>query len=189
VKHSLIPLERIEQRILLIRGHRVMLDSDLAKLYGVETRVLNQAIKRNIKRFPPEFMFQLTKEEMENWKSQIVMSKSIKMGLRRQPFAFTEHGVAMLSSVLNSDRAIEVNIAIIKTFVRLREMIVSNKLLASKLAHLKTRLKIKGVILRHFLLPFISLWNHLLHHQNERLDFTLSFSPSDETSEKLPSGH
>jgi hypothetical protein len=141
---SLIPAERIEQSIFLFRGQRVMLDADLAKLYGVETRVLNQAVRRNIRRFPPEFMFQLTKEETAHWKSQIVISKSIKMGLRKLPFAFTEHGVAMLSSVLNTERAIAVNISIIKTFLRLREMIVSNKLLAAKMAELEHKLENQG---------------------------------------------
>ena len=91
-----------------------MLDRDLSKLYGVETRVLNQAVKRNIQRFPDDFMFQLSKEEFKNWKSQIVMSNSDKMGLRRTPYAFTDYGILMLSSVLNSDRAIKVNIAIMR---------------------------------------------------------------------------
>ena len=94
-----------------------MLDRDLADLYGVETKVLNQSVKRNIERFPDDFMFQLTNEETQNWKSQLVTSNSIKMGLRRNPYAFTELGVAMLSSVLNSSIAIEVNIAIMRTFV------------------------------------------------------------------------
>ena len=100
-----------------------MLDRDLAQLYGIETRALNQAVKRNIKRFPEDFMFQLTTEETNNWKSQFVTSNSIKMGLRRNPYAFTEQGVAMLSSILNSDIAIEVNIAIMRTFVAVRRMV------------------------------------------------------------------
>ncbi|MBI4654334.1 MAG: ORF6N domain-containing protein [Nitrospirae bacterium] len=93
---DLIPQEVIENKILLIRGRKVMLDRDLARLYGVETRTLNQAVKRNITRFPEDFMFQLTNEEMENWKSQIVMSNKDKMGLRKRPYAFTENGVAYL---------------------------------------------------------------------------------------------
>ncbi len=100
-----------------------MLDRDLANLYGVETKVLNQSVKRNIERFPDDFMFQLTNEETQNWKSQLVTSNSIKMGLRRNPYAFTELGVAMLSSVLNSDIAIEVNIAIMRTFVATRRLL------------------------------------------------------------------
>jgi hypothetical protein len=130
----LIPLERIQQAILLIRGQKVMLDRDLAALYGVPTGVLNQAVKRNRKRFPPDFMFQLSREETDNWKSQIVISNSgIKMGLRRRPHAFTEQGVAMLSSVLNSDRAIDVNVAIMRAFVRLRDMLATHKDLSQKL--------------------------------------------------------
>src|SRR5436189_4979650 len=106
----LIPLERIEGAILLIRGQRVMLDRDLAMLYRVATKALLQAVKRNLQRFPEDFMFQLSKEELENWRSQIVTSNSAaKMSLRRRPYAFTEQGVAMLSSVLRSKRAVQVN--------------------------------------------------------------------------------
>lgn len=130
---SLIPAQRIEKSILLIRAQKVMLDSDLAELYDVETKVLLQAVKRNVRRFPEDFMFQLTKEEFEVLRSQIVTSKS-RGGRRYAPFAFTEQGVAMLSSVLKSDRAIDVNVAIMRTFVRLREMLASHKDLARKLA-------------------------------------------------------
>ncbi len=131
-EENLIPNEAIENRILLIRGKKVIIDRDLATIYGVEARTLNQATKRNIKRFTMDFMFQLTKEETENWKSQIVITNKEKMGLRRQPFAFTEQGVAMLSSVLNSERAILVNIQIIRTFTKLREIISTHKDLQSK---------------------------------------------------------
>lgn len=113
----------IQSKIYEIRGQQVMLDRDLADLYGVETKVLNQSVKRNIERFPDDFMFQLTNEETQNWKSQLVTSNSIKMGLRRNPYAFTELGVAMLSSVLNSSIAIEVNIAIMRTFVATHRLI------------------------------------------------------------------
>ncbi|HOE17898.1 MAG TPA: ORF6N domain-containing protein [Syntrophorhabdaceae bacterium] len=116
-----------------MRGQKVMLDRDLAMLYGVETRVLNQAVRRNIERFPEDFMFQLTKGEMDNWKSQIVISNKEKMGLRRRPYAFTENGVAMLSSVLNSSKAIQVNIQTMRTFTKIREMIASHKELAKRL--------------------------------------------------------
>ena len=139
-KTLLIPAERIEKDILLIRGHKVMLDRDLAELYRVTTGALNQAVRRNSKRFPVDFMFQLTNEEFENWKSQIVISNSAaKMGLRQRPFAFTEQGVAMLSSVLHSDRAIDVNIGIMRAFVRLRELLTSNKELARKLEELEKK--------------------------------------------------
>jgi hypothetical protein len=110
-----------------------MLDSDLAELYGVPTKVLNQAVSRNRDRFPEDFMFQLTKAELENWRSQIVTSNpTAKMGLRRSPHVFTEHGVAMLSSVLRSKKAIQVNIAIIRTFVKIRQILASNRDLARK---------------------------------------------------------
>ncbi|MFH1095903.1 MAG: ORF6N domain-containing protein [Candidatus Desantisbacteria bacterium] len=124
---ELIPIERIESKILLIRGQKVMLDRDLAELYEVETRVLNQAVSRKIKRFPEDFMFQLTKEELEDWISQIVISNREKMGLRKKPYVFTEQGVAMLSSVLNSERAILVNIQIIRAFTKLRKILASHE--------------------------------------------------------------
>ncbi|MBQ6194804.1 MAG: ORF6N domain-containing protein [Prevotella sp.] len=125
-------LEPIKRKIYEIRGQRVMLDFDLATMYGVETRVLNQAVKRNIERFPEDFMFQLTKGELEilrsqivtlnDWKSQIVTSNFVKMGLRKTPYAFTENGVAMLSSVLRSPLAIQVNIGIMRAFTEFRRM-------------------------------------------------------------------
>ena len=121
----MLPTLIIQQKIFVIRGEQVILDRDLAQLYGIETKVLNQAVKRNIKRFPEDFMFQLTNEETQNWRSQFVTSNSIKMGLRRNPYAFTEQGVAMLSGVLNSDVAIEVNIAIMRTFVAVRRLVAS----------------------------------------------------------------
>ncbi len=127
----------IKNKVFTIRGKRVMLDRDLAKLYGVETRVLNQAVRRNLERFPEEFMFQLTKIEMEEWKSQIVTSNREKMGLRKRPYVFSEAGVAMLSSVLNSKKAIQVNIEIIKVFIKLRELMVSNKEIVLKVSSLE----------------------------------------------------
>ncbi len=128
-----VPVERIEQSIISIRGHKVMLDQDLAKLYGVATSRLNEQVKRNIDRFPYDFMFQLSKEEYENLISQFATSRSIHGGRRKMPYAFTEQGVAMLSSVLNSQRAIDVNIAIMRTFVKLRELLMTHKDLARKL--------------------------------------------------------
>lgn len=118
-------LENIENLIRVIRGKQVMLDRDLARLYGVETRVLNQAVQRNIERFPEDFMFQLSKEEFENWKSQIVISNSIKMGARKLPYAFTENGIAMLSSVLRSQQAISINIQVMRAFNAMRHFIGS----------------------------------------------------------------
>lgn len=112
--------DQIQNMIYLIRGQKVMLDSDLARLYGVETKVLNQAIKRNSRRFPDDFMFRLTKEEYEILRSQIVTSRKDHGGRRYQPLVFTENGVAMLSSILNSDLAIEINIAIMRVFTKLR---------------------------------------------------------------------
>ncbi len=135
-----IPAERIEKAILLIRGQKVMLDSDLAALYGVETRVLKQAVRRNRKRFPSDFMFELTKEENRSLRSQNVILEPGRYS-KYLPFAFTEQGVAMLSSILNSERAIEVNIAIMRVFVRLREMMATHKELAFKLIELEERLE------------------------------------------------
>ena len=133
-KTSLIPQETIEGKILLIRGKKVMLDRDLAALYGVETSYLKRQVKRNIERFPEDFMFQLSKEELGNWRCQFVTSNSTdKMGLRYPPYAFTEQGVAMLSGVLNSPRAVHANIQIMRTFTKLREMILTHKDLQRKI--------------------------------------------------------
>ena len=127
------PAEAITDRIHVLRGVKVMLDFDIAELYGVPTKALNQGVKRNIDRFPEDFMFQLTKEELENWRSQFVTSNfnSInlrnQMGIRRPPFVFTEHGVTMLASVLKSDQAIQMSIRIVRAFVQLREMLVAHR--------------------------------------------------------------
>ncbi|MSU59473.1 MAG: ORF6N domain-containing protein [Pedosphaera sp.] len=168
---SLIPARRIERKILLLRGEKVMLDTDLAELYGVEARALNQAVKRNIERFPDDFMFQLspaetklamnfqaltdplnssqtvmssakdlkTKGGLEVNSSQFVMSSKKHRGLAYRPYAFTEQGVAMLSSVLRSDRAIQVNLAIMRTFVLLRQMLATHADLARKLESLERK--------------------------------------------------
>ena len=136
--HSLIPRERIEQRIYLLRNEKIMLSTDLARLYQVAPRVLVQAVKRNADRFPDDFMFQLTAEEFKNLKSQIVTSRW--GGLRRAtPYAFTEQGVAMLSSVLRSKRAVRVNIEIMRTFVHLRRLLSSNEELTRKLKALEKK--------------------------------------------------
>ena len=143
---SVNPLENIENLILNIRGKQVMLDRDLARLYGVETRILNQAVKRNIERFPEDFMFQLSYDEFENWKSQIVISNwtsqnassnSIIMGARKLPYAFTENGIAMLSGLLNSQTAIRVNIEIMRAFVAMRHTLLSNNQLFSRIENIE----------------------------------------------------
>jgi hypothetical protein len=139
-KNALVPTEVIVTKILFLRGEKVLLDRDLAELYGVETRVLNQAVKRNERRFPIDFMFRLTKEEKHELVTNCDRFKKLKHSTVL-PHAFTEQGVAMLSSVLNSDRAIEVNIAIMRAFVQLRKMIASNEELAKKLGELEHRLE------------------------------------------------
>lgn len=121
-----IPDEIIMNQIYYIRGQKVMIDRDLAILYGVETKQLKRQVSRNIERFPEDFMFEMTKKELENWRSQFGTSNSDKMGLRYAPFCFTEQGVAMLSSVLNSPKAIAVNIQIIRIFTRIRQMLMDN---------------------------------------------------------------
>jgi hypothetical protein len=157
MRKEIIPASRVAQAIRVLRGEKVLLDSDLALLYGVETRVLNQAVKRNADRFPSDFMFQLNDEEIEQLSqsvitvrdraagkavsdsSQIVMSSRKHRGKRYRHYAFTEQGIAMLSSVLNSERAVRVNIAIMRTFVRLRQMLDTNRELAEKFAELEGR--------------------------------------------------
>lgn len=158
VSNTLIPVDQIEGTIRLVRGHRVLLDADLAALYGVSIGDLNQAVKRNRERFPADFMFQLTREETRNLKSQSVISRSEPRettgqldlrsqsvtsrswgGRRAQPYAFTEQGVAMLSSVLRSPRAVKVNVEIMRAFVRLRRLLQSNAELAAKLAELEEK--------------------------------------------------
>ncbi len=136
---SLVSVDRIRQAIFLLRGQKVILDRDLAVPYGVPTKALKQAVKRNIGRFPEDFMFVLTPEEFAEWRSQFVTSKADRMGLRHPPMAFTEQGIAMLSSVLNSERAIRVNVEIMRAFVRLRELIAANRDLARRLDHLEKK--------------------------------------------------
>src|SRR5258707_4475281 len=140
-KHALVPVERIEQAILLLRGQKVMLDRDLAALYGVETKNLNKAVRRNLDRFPSDFMFQLTTEEAQNLRFQIGTSSSGYGGRRYLPYVFTEQGVAMLSSVLRSKQAGQVNVAIMRAFVRLRETLALHKDLARKLTELEQKIE------------------------------------------------
>lgn len=136
--------ETVINKIYHIRGKKVMMDRDLADMYGVETRLLNQAVKRNEKRFPADFMFQLTEQELEEWKSQNVTSNKERMGLRKLPYVFTEQGVAMLSSVLNSDTAIEVNIQIIRIFTRIREALLTNKDVLLKMEQIEKKVLEQG---------------------------------------------
>ena len=129
----IIPDEVLMSKIYLIRNQKVMLDRDLAELYGVETRRLKEQVRRNIERFPEDFMFEMTKEELKDWRSQFAISNSEVMGMRRPPFVFTEHGVLMLSSVLNSKRAISVNIQIMRIFSKMRQLLLTHKDILLKL--------------------------------------------------------
>ena len=138
MSNGLVPQEFIEKKIYVIRGHKVMLDKDLAMLYGVATKVLNQAVRRNKERFPEDFMFQLTKPEAQCLRSQVVtLKKGRGHHYKYRPYAFTEPGMAMLSAVLDSKRAIQVNIQIIRTFIKLRQILSTHKTLAHKLEHLE----------------------------------------------------
>ena len=139
---KIIPDEIIIRKIYLLRGQKVLLDKDLAELYGVETRILNQAVKRNADRFPPDFMFQLTREEYNSLRSQFVILENYKKGKysKFNPFAFTEQGVAMLSGVINSSKAIEMNIAIMRAFVETRKLLHSNKKIAEEIKLLFDRI-------------------------------------------------
>ena len=123
----------IENKIYLIRGHKIMLDFDLAEMYDVETKALKQAVRRNKDRFPDDFMFEMTLQELSDWRSQFVTSNSLKMGLRYPPFCFTEHGVLMLSSVLRSEQAVQVNIQIMRVYSKMKELLVMHKDILIKL--------------------------------------------------------
>ena len=150
---QLIPDEVIVDQIYVVRGQKVMIDRDLAELYGVETKVLKRAVKRNGLRFPIDFMFEMNKQEFENWRSQIVTSNSDRMGLRHAPFCFTEQGVAMLSSVLNSRRAIRANIQIIRIFTRFRQMYLDKAEIKLEIMKIKKKLdsheKNLGLVFNH----------------------------------------
>ena len=135
---EIIPIEDIQQRIIIIRGHRVLINADLAMLYGVTTKRLNEQVKRNIKRFPSDFMFQLNEEESENLRSQFATSSW--GGRRYLPYVFTEHGAIMLTNVLNSDVAVHASIQVVRAFVKLREILSTHKDLASKLVQLEQKI-------------------------------------------------
>ena len=137
---AIIPVDAIAKRITFIRGQRVIIDADLAQLYGVSTNAPNQAVKRNRARFPDDFMFQLSGEEFSYWKSQIVISNPrAKMGLRKVPYAFTEHGAYMAGNVLNSSRAIEVSMFIVRAFIQMRDLLATHKNIAKQLSALDKR--------------------------------------------------
>ena len=156
----------------MIRGRKVILDKDLAALYGVETRVLKQAVRRNSKRFPDDFMFQLSKVEFANWRSQFVMSNADKMGLRYPPFAFTEQGVAMLSSVLKSSKAIEVNISIMRAFVVLRQHLSDYKDLKEQIAQLEKEMNMKFKDIHQALNYLLQKDKTVIEHKNrQRIGF------------------
>jgi phage regulator Rha-like protein len=140
-ENAIVPVERIQQSIYVIRGHKVILDNDLAVLYGVSTKRLNEQVRRNIERFPADFMFQLFDKEAEHLRSQIATSKGSRGGRRYLPFAFTEQGVAMLSGVLKSKRAVEVNIAIMRAFVKLRQILADNASLRRKIEEHDEKIK------------------------------------------------
>jgi ORF6N domain len=150
-------LQILQQKIFTIRGNKVMLDYDLAQLYEVETRVLNQTVKRNINRFPSDFMFQLDKAELENLKSQIVTSSW--GGTRKMPYAFTEQGVAMRSGLLNSEKAIKINIAIMRAFVEIRNMLSSKNELSQQLKDLKQDLANKILKSLKYMMFWTNSWN------------------------------
>jgi hypothetical protein len=167
MKSSIIPSEIIENRIFLIRGKKVMFDTDLARLYGVETKELNQTVRRNKGRFPEDFMFRLADHEMLSLRSQIVTSN--RGGRRYNAYAFTEQGVAMLSSVLKSQQAIQVNIQIMRTFTKIREMVVSNKVLREKIEAMEQKydgkFKVIFEAIKHNFFPFCHMSLAYIHHR------------------------
>jgi len=170
-------IQIIKSKILIVRGNKIILDRDLAELYGVETRVLKQAVRRNIKRFPDDFMFQLSKEEFVNWRSQNVMSNADKMGLRHPHFAFTEQGVAMLSSVLNSDKAIDVNISIMRAFVLLRQHLTDYKDLKEQITKLEKEMNIKFKDINQALNYLLQKDKAVIEHENrERIGFKIDLN-------------
>ncbi len=160
-----IPDEVLMNKIYLIRNKKVMLDRDLAELYEVETKRLKEAVRRNRGRFPEDFMFELTKEEFANWRTQFATSNSDKMGLRLPPFAFTEHGVLMLASVLNSERAIQVNIQIVRIFTKIREALTDNLSIKLEIEEIKKKLTNHD---KNIKLVFIYLDELIEKHENPK---------------------
>ena len=162
-----LPDEVIISKIYLIRGKKVMLDRDLADLYDTETKQLKRAVRRNIARFPDDFMFELSKDEFRKWRSQFGTSKSDKMGLRIAPFAFTEYGLLMLASVLNSERAIQINIQIVRIFARLRLMLESEKEILNRLE----KLEVKGTELDEKVAAILNYLEQLEQSKQDEIDF------------------
>jgi hypothetical protein len=148
-KESLVPVERVERTILAMRGRRVILDSELAALYDVTVSVFNQAVKRNMDRFPPDFAFQLTREEYESLRSQTVILKAGRGAHRKYlPYVFTEHGAVMAASILNSPKAVEMSVEVVRAFVRLRQILASNRQLAAKVEELELKLATHDKVLK-----------------------------------------
>jgi phage regulator Rha-like protein len=178
-KQKMLPDEVILSKIYFIRGSKVMLDRDLALLYGVDTKRLKEAVKRNLSRFPEDFMFELSKEELANWRNQFGTSNSEKMGLRVTPFAFTEYGLLMLASVLNSERAIQINIQIVRVFSRMRTMIESHREILRKLELLEK----KDLELDEKVTLIFEYLKQLEQAKTEENDFTkrkrIGFKPTD----------
>lgn len=161
-KRFIATFELLEKKIFILRGKKIMIDTDLAALYGVQVKILNQSVKRNSERFPEDFMFQLSSEEFNWWKSQFVTSKSVLQGKRKAPFVFTEQGIAMLSSVLKSKRAISVNVQIMRTFIRLREYMRDNADIRRKLELLEKKYD------EHFQIVFDAIKKILQYDENEK---------------------
>jgi len=167
----MIPEEVIISKIYLIRGQKVMLDRDLAEFYGVETKVLKQAVKRNMERFPEDFMFEMTKEEFENWRSQFVTSKSDSMGLRYAPFCFTNIGVPQLSTVLKSKKAIMINLQIMRVFNKMMIMLTTHKELLLEINKIKNKFidhDNKFILIFEYLKQFEEAKRQQLEHANRK---------------------
>ena len=167
MQNQLIPVEIIENKIYIIRGHKVMLDSDLARLYGVETYRLNEAVKRNPERFPDNFMFQLTKDEWELLISQFAISKTGRGGRRTPPYAFTEHGVLMSANILNSSKAVAVSIQIVNAFVKLRQIAMNYKDIPQRLSEIEKLLMLYIEKNDEKVGEIIQVLNHLLDNPRE----------------------
>ena len=176
-KHIKIPDEVVMSKIYLVRGQKVMLDRDLAELYGVETRVLKQAVKRNIARFPADFMFEMTHKELEHWREEFATTIGERKGIRYSPFCFTEQGVTMLSCVLNSDRAIQLNIQIVRIFSKIREMLTDTLSVKLEIEEIKNKLKNQD---KNIELVFIYLDELIEKHENPGPRTRVGFKRQDE---------
>lgn len=171
-----IPVERIAGEILLLRGQRVMLDADLAALYGVSTKRLNEQVRRNRERFPADFMFQLTAAEADSLRSQIATSKTGRGGRRTRPYAVTEHGAIMAATVLNSPRAVEMSVFVVRAFVRLRDLLASSKAMTQKLAELEARLEGHDQTIAEIINAIRLLMNPRVPEKRRGIGFTADLS-------------